>query len=210
MILGAGLRRVWLTVAVAGVLALTACSSGSSGGTPTSTSPSLTADVVPTPVTTAPVASGSAPTPPSSSPAIAIPQLPEAATHPTGPGAEAFFKYFLALYTASYATLDADTLESVSLPTCKFCASAVKDIRAAKASGNRPVGGEVTPVVVQAAPGDPKVGLLINASIRQAASTTYDSNGRVVSSVAALPQTGMDAAVRWVGVRWVVAVVVVK
>jgi len=213
MILGEGLRRGRVTAVVGIIVTLTACSGGSGNGTPSSPPPSssaVTSGPTATSPTTTPVAPGSTATTPASSTAIAIPALPEAATHPTGPGAEAFFRYFLALYSASYATLNADALESVSLPTCKFCASAVKDIRAAKASGNRPVGGEVTPIVVVAAPGEPAKGVLVNSVIRQNAGITYDSTGNAVASASARPRMAVDSVLVWSAGRWMIGGVEVK
>jgi hypothetical protein len=205
MILGEWVARASL---VPLLVALAACSGGSSAGAPPSvTSAPATSAATSAPVTLS-VSSGTTASSPTAS--VGLPALPEAAKHPTREGAEAFFTYFLALYTASYASLNADELEAISLPSCKFCFSAVSDIREAKKAGNRPVGGEVKPIVVVAAPGDPVVGMLVNSAIQQNSGTTYGPSGVVLATAAAHANLAVDAAVRWVNGKWVVAVVRVK
>ena len=136
------------------------------------------------------------------SPTIAAPVLPEAAKQPTRPGAEAFFRYFIASYNYAFEAQDTVHLRMITASGCKFCASAVDAIESARAEGRYTDGGQVTPSVVTVAPGEPAEGLVINAVVDQEPSRLLDRSGTVVRSEPAYSQVRMDASAAWVDSAW--------
>jgi hypothetical protein len=166
------------------------CSSDS-GGTDPATTP-------PPGGTTSSVAS----TGPSTSPSLAAPVLPEAAKQPTRPGAEAFFRYFIDVYSYAFTSQDTTGLRQVSAPECKFCSSTVDAVESARADQEHTTGGDLTPSLVTAASGEPAEGLVVNAVVDQAASQLVDQSGKVIQTEPAYPQVRMDASVRWLNGSW--------
>jgi hypothetical protein len=128
--------------------------------------------------------------------------LPEAARVASRTGAEAFFRYFIDVYTYTYQSQDTSTMRGISDIECKFCASAIAGIDAARSHRQRIVGGSGTVTTVTAAPGDPHDGLLVNAIVDQQGSQILDNSGKVVQSAPPEHQVRMDAAVRWQGTAW--------
>jgi hypothetical protein len=172
-------------LAVVVALALAACSDGASA--PTAAPPVVSATTV-TPTVTA-----------SGSPA---PVLPDAAKKPTRPGAEAFFRYFMAVYAHSLESLDTRALAALSEGRCSSCATVVASIADARAQGDQFSGGAVTVVVAVAAPDNPTAGLLLQSVINQTAVIRVGRDGTKKATVPAMSGQRVDAALRWNGSAW--------
>jgi Family of unknown function (DUF6318) len=178
--------RARVLVAAAAVAATTGCSGGGSG--PESTS----------------ATSGTTTTPPTTS--VAAPVLPEAAKHPTVAGAEAFYRYFWDVYSYAFRNGKSSAIMGVAaIPECTYCSSAIKNIDGVTVEGYHFEGGEVSPRLLVAAPGKPEVGILINSTLDQKAGTTRTSTGEIVKSEPAAVGIRIDAVVRWVNQRWLMA-----
>jgi len=74
-------------------------------------------------------------------PTVAAPVLPEAAKQPTRPGAEAFFRYFIDVYTYTFTSQDTTPMRTISDSGCTFCTGAVEDAESSRANGEHVVGG---------------------------------------------------------------------
>jgi hypothetical protein len=167
------------------VLSLAACSHAATA--PTSSTPVIsTPTVTPSPTATA-------------SPA---PVLLDAARQPTRPGAEAFFRYFMAVYSHSLASLDTASLTALSEARCTSCAKVVTSIADARANGDQFSGGAVTVVVAVATPENPSTGLLLQSVINQTALSRIGRDGTKKTSVPAISGQRIDAAMRWNGSTW--------
>jgi Family of unknown function (DUF6318) len=177
------------------VVLIGGCTSSSSGARPARVT---TAGASTSAASGAGTTSGSA----SASRSPAPPLLPEAAKHPTRPGAEAFFRYFIAVYSYSYSSQNTSSLRAISDVTCKFCTSAIDAIESTRADNQHAVGGDGVVTNVVAAPGVPTDGLLINAVVDQRPSSIVDSDGSVIDTAAAESRVRMDAAVRWKDGAW--------
>lgn len=186
----------WPALLVAGLLSgtgvavIAGCSSPAEG-VGASTTPSLRP---PTPAVTTPSTSAApSPTPP---------LLPEAARHPDRAGAEAFFRYFMDVYTYTFVSQDSSVLRAISASDCKFCASTMQDAGSAGARHLRTVGAAGTTKYVSAAPGEPTQGMLVNAIVDQGPFQVLDDQGKVVDSGSGDRDVRMDAAVRWYAGAW--------
>jgi Family of unknown function (DUF6318) len=186
-------RPPGLTIASCTLAALTAvagCTSASSGGsTPSSTTRSQTLI-------------GSTSASPTGSPSAQPPTLPQAARQPTRPGAEAFFRYFIDVYTYTYASQDTSVMRSISDTDCKFCSSAIDGAESARAAKEHSTGGGASVLYVTAAPGDVTEGILINAIAHQDAAAVVDTHGKTIESTDPNPAVRMDAAARWINHAW--------
>jgi hypothetical protein len=202
------LRPVAAAAALAGgaVLVLVAVFGGlfgsDGGGSPVG-SPSFRTTTRP-PVSTATTSSlaTSSPAATATSSTLRPPVLPAAAAQPTRPGAEAFLRYFFAVYNYSFSSLDTSALQAVSDAKCAFCRSAATNVRGIADLPGRSEAGEIGIDAVVAAPGDERKGLVVNAVLTQAPGQVVDATGSIVSTVS--PTTGrrMDALVRWNGSAW--------
>ena len=134
--------------------------------------------------------------------ASAVPVLPDAAKQPTRPGAEAFFRYFMAVYSSSLRTLDPAPVESLSEATCTACKNVLETMADARTKGDRFSGGAIQVVMAVAAPDDPSRGLLVQAIIDQTTLTRLNSKGVEQASSPSLSGQRVDAALRWTGAAW--------
>jgi len=116
--------------------------------------------------------------------------MPADAREQTPAGAEAFIRYYMAIYTAAQADLDATYLAQFS-QECSFCNALIKRLTDNAASGNTYDGGAVTLTATSLAPSehDRMEGAF---TIDQAALTIRDPVGTVVS---AEPQATYDCGV---------------
>ena len=185
MISGRRLRHVLTTcltgaaLAALALLGLAACTHNSTP-TPTPSSSSVTPTSTATPTATPPVA-------------------PKAA--PTRKSAEAFVRYFWAVYNYSYVTLDSHQLLELSESECKFCASSIAELTRLKTTGAHIEGTEVK-IVSIAAPSIQKPSRLIVATVvSQAPGRTVDSDG-TVHEITGIKQTLSSAAIHWVDGSW--------
>jgi hypothetical protein len=208
MILGEWVARASL---VPLLVALAACSGGSSAGAPPS-SPSVTSAPATSAATSAPVTPSvsSGTTASSLSASAAVPVLPEAAKHPTSDGAVAFVAYFIAVYDYTFDSLDVTMITAIAGPKCGFCRDTIQAANAARSQSVRYSGGHSTIRASVAAPGDPKVGVLVNALLDQAESTELDGEGNVLKRVPATPNQSLEAVVAWNGFGWQAVGVVVR
>lgn len=128
--------------------------------------------------------------------------MPDAATVKSDDGAAAYLDYFLTVYNFSFASLDAKAMEQSATESCKFCAAVISDVRSARAEGFRFEGSELVATNVIVAPGDPDVGLLVNALVNQAPGRKVSNDGTLVKEFPASEGVRMDAGLRWVGDGW--------
>jgi hypothetical protein len=176
----------WGSVAVVVAVGLVGCSGASTGAPRTST------------VTVTPTASA---TPsPSVSPS---PALPAAAQQPTRAGAQAFARYFFAVYNYAFWTADPAPLKAISDKDCVFCASSIDAVRAIQQEQDVAQGGRIEVLVAVAAPGDPQERLLVNMSLYQESGRTLSRQGQVVDTTPERRNGRVDLVVRWVGERWI-------
>lgn len=146
---------VLITLAVALVAALVACTDD-----PPKPPPSTTA-----PVTTPP------------SPTAQVPTVAEA--KPTPESAEAFVRHFWEIYNYAYQTLDTEPLAAISADTCKFCASAMRDISRLQSNDTRIEGARVLATSVAAPPGKISNGVIVATVITQEAGRSIEASGSV-------------------------------
>jgi hypothetical protein len=139
-----------------------------------------------------------------------VPVLPEAAKHPTSDGAAAFVGYFIAVYDYTFDSLDGAEMTAIAGPKCGFCRDTIQAAATARSQSVRYAGGHSTIRASVAAPGDPKVGVLVNALLDQAQSTEFDGAGNVIKRVPAAPNQSLQALVAWDGSRWQAVGVVVR
>jgi hypothetical protein len=155
------------------------------------------------PASSTPVISTVTATPGPTATASPAPILPIAARQPTRPGAEAFFRHFMAVYTYAFRVLDPAQLQAVSDQHCKFCASAIESVQAGRAKGEKTVGGRIAVTVAVAGPGDATDRLIVNALLNQDPGQTVSANREVLVNVPARKNFRLDAAVRWENDHWV-------
>ena len=183
-----------LVLVTAGALVLAGCTREDD---PPASEPTFTEAPPPTTATSTPSASRT------STPRPTPPPLPAAAKRPTPAGATAFFRHFWDVYNYGYSARDPAPLRRVSTPTCKSCLAYASGIEEAARQGYIFRGGEVKVIRAIAAPGAAAQGLLVNAVVTQRASTTLDSEDKIIASSPQRPRYRIDAAVRWDGSRWV-------
>ena len=165
------------------VLTLTGCTGDDAPAPPSATTPPPTTSASP-------------------SPTPREPSLPAAAKKPTRAGAEAFYRYFWDVYNYSFASLRTQTLRRVSTSTCDFCSSAASKIDENRSAGASYSGGAVSVNVAVSAPGNPRVGLLVNSVLSQGDGKTVDSSGAEGSIIEGRKNMRIDAAVAWNGKAW--------
>ncbi|WP_088286949.1 DUF6318 family protein [Kineosporia sp. A_224] len=132
--------------------------------------------------------------------AVIVP-FPLAAKQRSKAGAEAFYRYFMALYNYSYDSLDPGPLLAVSDTACKFCLSVKKNVEAAKSRGQTFRGGAVEIESLVSAADDDGAAYVMNVLLSQKASDTLDASGVVQESQPA-KATQMQARVVWQSGRW--------
>lgn len=177
--------RTGMVVAVLAVLVLAGCADGEEP-------PKVTSTVTVTP-------SPSRSLSPSPSPA---PTLPPEAQQPTRPGAEAFARYFFAVYNYAFWNADPAPLQAISDSGCVYCNSTLDRVRSVRAKRTRVVGGELRVTTAVATPGDGADGFLVNLVLLQEEGQTYSPGGDVLGSSPRVANARMDVAVGWSGNRW--------
>jgi hypothetical protein len=128
--------------------------------------------------------------------------LPAAAKKPTRAGATAFYRYFWAVYNYSFESLDSRSLRLISARTCDFCLNAVSGIEKKRTAGSKFEGGTVTVDVAVSAPGDPRIGLLVNSVLTQSDGRRIDEDGTAGEAIQGRSKMRIDAAVAWNGKKW--------
>ena len=123
---------------------------------------------------------------------------------PTEDSAVAFVKYFIAASNYAYATYDTSLLEEISQPTCKYCGSAIDDVKRLQATQIR-VGGSELSLVVAALPQKKITDSAIVAVVTdQRPGTSRTSTGQVVK-VPGSRHAQLTFALDWDGGRWMTA-----
>lgn len=145
-------------------------------------------------------------TPSSASPASSAPSpsptLPPEAQQPTRPGAEAFARYFFAVYNYATWARDSRLLRSVSDSECVYCNSMIEWIDSLRPSGSMVLGGRIDIPTAVSAPGEPHDRVVVNLLVDQEAGKTLSSSGQVIDSSPEVRKGRIDVAVRWSGDRW--------
>jgi hypothetical protein len=119
--------------------------------------------------------------------------LPEDARTDDESGAEAAARYFLALTTYAFENLDDEPLLELSR-NCEFCESLANQVSAARNSGQRYVGGQVTitgPAQIAKAEGN---ALEVYVPIEQSPLEVFDSSGQSIPE-SAQPSYQLSASV---------------
>jgi mono/diheme cytochrome c family protein len=128
------------------------------------------------------------------------PAVPEAATHHSDAGAEAFVRYWVELINYGQATGDADTLESVMDSRCAGCHGILSAIRDPYASGGHIEGGTWIVGNLRELPLDHGADWAAFAKSRTEPQIVFDGSG------AATKYPGgkfyLYAYVAWAGSRW--------
>lgn len=124
------------------------------------------------------------------------PERPAAMDEPTTDGAIAAATYVLDVYTYTVNTGDVDLWQSVTLPSCSFCAGVSADVEARNAEGQRIVGGDA--VVGESRATEISAGqwFSVEMSVLQRASSRVDKDGAELSARAD-KQHDMVFALSW-------------
>jgi hypothetical protein len=151
---------------IASVGVLTACSDG---GTPSETLPSTSA-------------SGSA-EPSETLKPLGPPDMPMPveAREQTATGAEAFIRYYMALYTAAQASMDPSYMSQLS-QDCETCDRIIEEIHSDGSAGYKYQGGQISVAYVDAAePDDSRAELVF--SVTQAPLNVVDAKGLPIADL---------------------------
>jgi hypothetical protein len=115
----------------------------------------------------------------------AVPSVTATAAAPVRPvdeatpgGAGQFVTFFWETYNYAYRNLDPDAIARISEPGCKFCASAIQEIRELRDSGSVLDGFEVHVDNSATASTDASVGVIVVSTISQTPGRTT-KNGKV-------------------------------
>jgi len=182
-------RRIRTAAWLAAALVLTGLTACNNDDPP----PQTSATTTPTTPTT-----GSTP-----SPTITPPTAPKAA--PTQKSAEAFVRYFWAVYNYSYKASNVDLIQSLSEQGCQFCSGVVNDITESKANHATTEGGVVDVLVATAPPGEIHGFIVVSSVLRQQASRVIGGDQRILSTSPALDSLNSAARLNWHPGGWRVA-----
>lgn len=118
-------------------------------------------------------------------------------------GAEAFVRYFWDVYDYSYLILDEKPLDQVSQSECKFCSSAISEIKSFRSASTRKQGAGVSIVAVTSPPVEDPQRLIVIAIINQAAGQTISSTGSVLD-IPEIENARAAVALEWNDGSWIV------
>lgn len=136
------------------------------------------------------------------SPTATPPTAPKA--EPTPKSAEAFVKYFWAVYNYAYETRDQKILKTLSAPHCLFCQDTIKAIEKLVEDGSYIKGSEIQVGVAVAPPTKPAAGLIIATVISERPGMTIASDGSTVGQTKGVRDMKSEIALDWTGGKWIV------
>jgi hypothetical protein len=188
----AGLRR-WHWVTIAAIGGLLVGGVGGCGGSEMATTLSPMASTADTtdPVTPAPTPSG-----------FAKPVLPEAAKHRTAEGAEAFARYWWAVYVYAHLSGDVATLEGVRTAECDFCENVSRDISRVYAKRHRYVGLQVSVAKISVVEKGNTRKYLVGHRIDSTEARIVDDNGAVLNRYPSRENVAVLAGLQWGDIGW--------
>lgn len=132
-----------------------------------------------------------------------VPVLPKAAQSKSLKGAESFYKYFMAVYSFSYAQANPTLLRQLSDTECSFCMGAITRIERLAQSGAKLEGGDVAVKAVIAVPGgEQSEGVVLSATLDQAKGIAKDRDGLIKATTPAARNLTSQARVRWIAGGW--------
>jgi hypothetical protein len=135
--------------------------------------------------------------------ASAAPALPSEAQQPTREGAEAFARYYFAVYNHAFLTADPSLLKELSDGQCIFCNSTISAVQDIHDQNEHVIGGRITVTSAVAAEGIPTDRIVVNLRLDQDAGQTLSRTGVVDDTTPAQKGFRVDLAVRWITDRWI-------
>jgi len=181
-------------LAVLGVLALAACTSGDAeGGVTAPPSPPATSETPTTEPTGEPTGTGEA---------VAPPEMPPEAREGTPEGAGAFARHWFQLVNFAYLTGDTEPVKDLSHPDCKSCVSIAEQVDDHVARGGTFAGGNIEITAASPTSLDERGVALVSLGYRQAPLVEMDRAGATTNSGAS-SSGSMAFYGAYDGARWV-------
>jgi len=180
-------------LAVLGVLALAACTSGEAdGGVTAPPSPPATSETLTAEPTSEPTETGEA---------VAPPEMPAEAREQTAEGAAVFAEHYFGVVEYAYASGDTAAIEALSEPECTSCINHISAIEDRSAAGERFAGVDLEILSAVPAPPDER-GVVVAMTVREAPSQVLASDGEVVEEREGTGVTALNVYVSRAANEW--------